>query len=106
MKKIQNQNAGPLQSQFHKRKLVLDFEIFPTLTIAIGESKLVEKKTIPLEEIQRVSIKDVKQAREIRMREKRRGPWPSVLLVEAMYSKIKDTFTQDQFDIYEHAFEI
>ena len=40
------------------------------------------------------------------MREKRRGPWPSVLLVEAMYSKIKDTFTQDQFDIYEHAFEI
>ena len=43
MKKVQNQNAGPLQIQFHKRKLVLDFDIFPSLTIAIGENKLVEK---------------------------------------------------------------
>ena len=70
MKKIQNQNAGLLQTQFHKRKLVLDFNISPRLTIAIGENKLVEKKDIPLEEIQGVSIKDVKQAREIRRREK------------------------------------
>ena len=60
MKKVQNQNAGLLQIQFHKRKLVLDFDIFPSLTIAIGENKLVEKKDIALEDIQRVSIKDVK----------------------------------------------
>ena len=43
MKKVQNQNAGAFQIQFHKRKLVLDFDIFPSLTIAIGEDKLVEK---------------------------------------------------------------
>ena len=38
MKKVQNQNAGLLQIQFHKRKMILDFDIFPSLTIAIGEN--------------------------------------------------------------------
>ena len=76
MKKVQNQNAGLLQIQFHKRKLVLDFDIFPSLTIAIGENKLVEKKDIALGDIQRVSIKDVKQAREIRRRNKMDRPKP------------------------------
>ena len=51
MKKVQNQNAGLLQIQFHKRKLVLDFNISPRLSIAIGENKLVDKKDIPLEDI-------------------------------------------------------
>ena len=60
MKKVQNQNAGLLQTQFHKRKMVLDFEFFPSLTIAIGENKLIEKKDIAIEDIKRVSIKDVK----------------------------------------------
>ena len=49
MKKIQNQNAGLLQVQFHKRKMILDFDIFPSLTIAIGEN--MSKKDIPLEDI-------------------------------------------------------
>ena len=51
MKKVQNQNARLFQIQFHKRKLVLDFDIFPSLTIGIGDNKLVEKKDIPLEDI-------------------------------------------------------
>ena len=49
MKKVQNQNAGLLQVQFHKRKMILDFDIFPSLTIAIGEN--MSKKDIALEEI-------------------------------------------------------
>ena len=105
MKKVQNQNAGLLQVQFHKRKLVLDFEIFPSLTIAIGENKLVEKKDIALDDIQRVSIKDVKQAREIRRRNKKENPKP-VSSMEKLFTKMKDTFKPNEFDIYEHAFEI
>ena len=49
MKKVQNQNAGLLQIQFHKRKMILDFDIFPSLTIAIGEN--MQKKDINLEDI-------------------------------------------------------
>ena len=105
MKKVQNQNAGLLQIQFHKRKLVLDFDIFPSLTIAIGENKLVEKKDIALEDIQRVSIKDVKQAREIRRRDKKEKPRP-VSSMGKFFTKMRDTIKPTEFDIYEHAFEI
>ena len=105
MKKVQNQNAGLLQIQFHKRKLVLDFDIFPSLTIGIGENKLVEKKDIALEDIQRVSIKDVKQAREIRRRDKKERPKP-VGSMDKFFTKVSDTFKPKEFDIYEHAFEI
>ena len=58
MKKVQSQTGGFLQTQFHKRKMVLDFDIFPSLTIQIGEN--LSKKDIDLDKIQRVTIRDVK----------------------------------------------
>ena len=85
--------------------MVLDFEIFPSLTIGIGDNKLVEKKNIPLEDIQRVSIKDVKQAREIRRRDKKEKPKP-VGSMNKFFTKMSDTLKSTEFDIYEHAFEI
>ena len=103
MKKVQNQNAGLLQVQFHKRKMILDFDIFPSLTIAIGEN--MSKKDIALEDIQRVSIKDVKEAREIRRREKKERPRSSSSM-KRMLTKVKDTFKSNEYDVYEYAFEI
>ena len=52
-----------------------------------------------------MSIKDVKEAREIRRREKKERPRSSSSM-KRMLTKVKDTFKSNEYDVYEYAFEI
>ena len=49
MKKVESASGGILQTQYHKRKLILDFDIFPSLTLQVNEN--LAKKDIAVEKI-------------------------------------------------------